>query len=397
MRHVPESVLIIGGGLAAQRAAETLRARGYDGPLRVVCGEPVAPYDRPPLSKELLASGGPDPVLRPPAWYAEHGVELLLGRRAAGLDARGRRVRLDDGAELGYGALIVATGAHPRRLPGLAGRPNVHVLRTLADARGLRDALAPGVRLAIVGAGFIGQEVAATARRLGAEVTLIEAAAAPLLGVLGPRLGGWFADLHRAEGVRVELGVAVAEALPAVAGAPVRELILGDGRSVPADVVLIAVGVAPETRWLAHSPLAGDGIAVDAGGRTAVPDVYAAGDVARPPDPLTGARARCEHWEPAARLGAAVARSILGLHAVEAPPASFWSDQYGVRIQLVGEAAGADAVELDGDLGARDFTAVLRRRGALAGALLVGRPRELPVWRRRLADAHHSRTERSAA
>jgi 3-phenylpropionate/trans-cinnamate dioxygenase ferredoxin reductase component len=372
--RVPSSVLIVGGGLAAQRAAETLRARDHHGPIRIVCGEPEPPYDRPPLSKELLAE-----PFRPAAWYAEREVELLLGRRAARLEAADRRVRLEDGETLAYDELIVATGARPRRLPMLAGRPNVHVLRTLADARTLRAALVPGVRLAIVGAGFVGQEVAATARGLGVEVTLIEAAAVPLAHVLGSRLGGWFADLHRAEGVRVELSAAVVEAQPAVAGAPVRELVLADGRRVEADVVLVAVGVVPETRWLAGTPLA-DGVAVDEGARTALPHVCAAGDVVR----------GCEHWESAARLGAAAARSILGLAAAPAPPASFWSDQYGVRIHLVGEAAGADAVDLDGD--GRDFTAALRRRGALIGALLVGRPRELPHWRRRLAQPLETRS-----
>jgi 3-phenylpropionate/trans-cinnamate dioxygenase ferredoxin reductase subunit len=158
---------------------------------------------------------------------------------------------------------------------------------------------------------------------------------------------------------------------------------------VETDVVLVGVGVAPESRWLAGSPLAGDGVPVDEGARTVVPHVYAAGDVARPIG-----RGRCEHWEPAARMGAAAARSILGLPAAAAPPESFWSDQYGVRIHLVGEAAGADTVEIDGDLDARDFTAVLSRHGALLGALLVGRPRELPTWRRRLA---HPLPERIAA
>jgi 3-phenylpropionate/trans-cinnamate dioxygenase ferredoxin reductase component len=374
---VPSSVLIIGGGLAAQRAAETLRARDHHGPIRVVCGEPEPPYDRPPLSKELAAA-----PFRPPDWYAERDVELLLGRRAARLEVAASRVLLEDGEALGYDELIVATGARARRLPTFAGRPNVHVLRTLADAHGLRAVLGPGVRLAIVGAGFVGQELAATARGLGADVTLIEAADVPLAHVLGPRLGGWFAGLHREEGVRVELGAAVAEALPAVAGAPVSELVLADGRRVAADVVLVAIGVVPETRWLAGSPLTGDGVAVDDGARTVIPHVYAVGDVVR----------GCEHWEPAARLGAAAARSILGLPAAPPVPESFWSDQYGVRIHLVGEAAGADAVEVDG--AGRDFTAQLRRRGALIGALLVGRPRELPHWRRRLAQPLE---ERSAA
>jgi 3-phenylpropionate/trans-cinnamate dioxygenase ferredoxin reductase subunit len=371
---VPSSVLIVGGGLAAQRAAETLRARDHRGPIRVVCGEPVAPYDRPPLSKELRAE-----PFRPAGWYEEQDVELLLGRRAVALDVAGRRVTLDDGEALAYDDLIVATGARPRRLPMFAGRPNVHALRTLADTEGLRGALVPDARLAIVGAGFIGQELAATARGLGVEVTLIEAADVPLAHVLGPRLGGWFADLHRAEGVRLELGVSVAEARPAVAGAPVSELALTDGRVVAVDAVLVGVGVVPETRWLAGTPLA-EGVAVDDGARTLLPRVYAAGDV-------TGG----QHWEHAARLGAAAARSILGLPAVATPPACVWSDQYGVRIHLVGVAAGADAVEIDGSPSARDFTAVLHRRGAVIGALLVGRPRELPRWRRQLARPDESR------
>jgi 3-phenylpropionate/trans-cinnamate dioxygenase ferredoxin reductase component len=368
-------VLIVGGGLAAQRAAETLRARDHRGPIRVVCGEPIAPYDRPPLSKELRAE-----PFRPPDWYAEHDVELLLGRRAARLDVAARRVELEDGVELVYDDLIVATGARPRRLPMFARRPNAYALRTLDDARALHAALVPGARLAIVGAGFVGQEVAATARGLGVEVTLIEAAEAPLAHVLGSRLGGWFADLHRDEGVRVELGVSVSRARPDVAGAPVQELVLSDGRTIAADAVLVGVGVAPATRWLAGSPLA-DGVAVDDGARTIVPHVYAAGDV-------TGG----QHWELAARLGAAAARSILGLPAVPAPPASVWSDQYGVRIHLVGEVG--PEIEIDGRPEARDFTAVLRRRGVAVGALLVGRPRELPGWRRRLAQSHE---ERSAA
>jgi NADPH-dependent 2,4-dienoyl-CoA reductase/sulfur reductase-like enzyme len=376
---VPSRILIAGGGLAAQRAAETLRARGHDGSISILCGEPVAPYDRPPLSKELVAT-----PFRPADWYASAGVELVLGRRAAALDAGRRRVELDDGESIDYDALIVATGSRPRRLPALAGRPNVHELRTIDDAVRLRSALAPGVRLAIVGAGFVGLEVAATARALGVDVTLIEAAEVPLAGVLGASLGGWFAALHRAEGVRVLAGAGLGSALPAVAGAPVRELELTDGRVVAADVVLSAVGVVPDTRWLAGSPLAGDRVVVDEGGRTAVPGVCAAGDV------VGG-----EHWEPAARSGAAAARSILGLPDAPPPPASFWSDQYGIRIQLVGSAAGADDVSLDGSFEERSFTAVLRRRGALVGVLLVGRPRELPTWRRRLADAEQP--ERKAA
>ena len=222
--------------------------------------------------------------------------------------------------------------------------------------------------------------------RLGAEVTLIEATATPLAHVLPGSLGAWFAELHRAEGVRVELGVAVAEALPAVAGAPVRSLVLADGRSIATDAVLVAVGVVPETRWLAGSPLEGDGVAVDGGGRTAVPHVYAAGDVAG-----------CEHWEPAARLGTAAARSILGLprrgraaaELLERPvrPAHPARRLGGRRRRASRSTAAAHATS------PRSCAA----RGALVGALLVGRPRELPLWRRRLADARQPQSERNAA
>jgi 3-phenylpropionate/trans-cinnamate dioxygenase ferredoxin reductase component len=387
---VLRTIVIVGASIAGLRAAEAFRRDGYDGRLALIGDERHLPYDRPPLSKELLGGGGPDPLFRVPEWYAERSIELLLGRSAVALDPVARRVRLDDRSILGYDDLIVATGAHARRLPGLAGRPNVHVLRSLADARRLRGALLPGARVAIVGAGFIGQEVAATARRLGASVTLVEAAASPLEAVLGARLGAWFADLHRAEGVEVHVGTTVTEAMPVVAGEPVRELRLeplsaGSPRTIGVDAVLVAIGVSAETRWLAGTPLAGGPIAVDAGARTSVPHVFAAGDVV----------AGCEHWEPAARLGTAAARSILGLPVAAAPPASFWSDQYGVRIHLVGEAAGADSIEIDGRPDARDFTAVLHRRGRLTGALLVGRPRELPGWRRALSEA--LTPERSAA
>jgi 3-phenylpropionate/trans-cinnamate dioxygenase ferredoxin reductase component len=387
-----DTVLIVGGGLAAQRAAETLRRRGHNGPIQMLCAEPLAPYDRPPLSKELLAGEGghADVALRPPDWHADHDVELLIGEAAVSLDPSTRRIMTTCGRRLDAQHVLIATGSEPRILPQLDGYSNVHTLRTLADADALRAAIVPGARLAIVGAGFIGQEAAATARGSGVDVTLLEAAPVPLAHVLGERLGTWFAALHREEGVRVELSAAVADALPATAGAPVESLSLADGRAVGVDTVLVGVGVVPETRWLAGSPLAGDGVLVDEGGRTVIPHIYAAGDVARP-----FGRGRCEHWEPAARMGAAAARSILGLPAAAAPPESFWSDQYGVRIHLVGEGAGADAIEVDGDLDSRDFTAVLRRRGALVGALLVGRPRELPTWRRRLAA--ESEPERIAA
>jgi 3-phenylpropionate/trans-cinnamate dioxygenase ferredoxin reductase component len=360
-------VVIAGGGLAAQRCCETLRARGHEGPITMVCAEDRAPYDRPPLSKGLLAGATADAelALRPPGWHAEHDVELLTGVRATGIDRAGRRLRTDRAGSLAYDRLLIATGARPRRLPVLcdagALRPGVHELRTAADARRLRAALRPGARLAVVGAGFVGLEVAATARALGVEVTVVEAAAAPLAAIVGRRVGAWFARLHRDHGVELALGAPVAGAWGA---GRVEELVLADGHVIGCDAVLSAVGVAPDTGWLGPEGAAGEGVHVagDAGGG--------------------------EHWEAAAREGAAAARAMLGIDAAPAALPSFWSDQHGVRIQSIGRPSGADAVVLDAGPGGRELSARYTRGGRLVGALVAGRPSELPTLRRELAGVH---------
>ena len=375
-------IVIAGGGLAAQRCCETLRRAGHAGRITIACGEPIRPYDRPPLSKDVLAGElDVDAIgLRPDAWYADRGVELLPGRAAAALHAQRHALELRDGSALGYDRLLIATGAEPRRLPLFDDAPNAHVLRTAADAGILRAALRPGARLLVVGAGFIGQEVAATARGLGVAVTLLEAMDVPLAGLLGHDLGTWFADLHRSEGVDVRCGATAVDVRRDDRGR-ITEVVTGDGRSVACDLVLVGVGVAPADAWLAGSGLGGGGVECDEAGRTALPDVYAAGDVARPYDRFLGTHVRSEHWEAAARQGAAAARAMLGLEPVAAPLSSFWSDQYGLRIQYVGYASLGDTVELDGDPSRRDFAAVWRRMGRPVAALLVGRPRELPRTR----------------
>lgn len=376
-------VVAVGGGLAAQRFCETLRRRGYDGPIRIVSDEPVAPYDRPPLSKQFLAGNlaAQDLSFRPQSWYREQGIELVLGRPAIGLDARRRIVTLADREELEYDDVLIATGSSPRRLAFAEGFENVFYLRTLADARRLRATIFSGMRLAVVGAGFIGQEVASTARQLGAEVTIVEALAWPLERIVGERLGSWFAELHRSEGVSLMLGRTVARLRGAEA---VGQLVLDDGTCLRCDAVVIGVGVAPATDWLEGSGFGSDGVAVDEAGRSAVPHVYAAGDAALGFDPALGAHARCEHWEGAARQGAAAAVALLGLPVPVPAPASFWSDQYGVRIHYLGDASQADRVEIDGDPRSRDFTALFLRGPAAVAALLVGRSRELPAIRGRL-------------
>jgi NADPH-dependent 2,4-dienoyl-CoA reductase/sulfur reductase-like enzyme len=380
-RSSHDGVVIVGGGLAGQRCAETLRRLGYDRAIRIVGDEPVAPYDRPPLSKELLAGKVDERSLayRPSDWYREQEVELLLGRRAAALEPASRVVRTTAGEEVHYDEILIATGSTPRRLPAARGLDNVHLLRSLADAKALRRVLRPGAHLAVIGAGFIGQEVAATARSLGVEVTIVEAAAAPLGALLGESLGRWLAELHRAEGTRVLLSTTVTRFH---GRGSVEEIELSDGLRLPCDAVVIGIGVSPATGWVESAGLPGDGIPVGPGGRTALSHVYAAGDAAMPFDERLRAHVRSEHWEAAARSGAEAARAMLGLEPRPCPLSSFWSDQYGLRIQYLGRAQGADQLEIDGAPAERDFAAVYSRGGVPIGALMVGRPHSLPGMRR---------------
>jgi len=389
-----QGVLIVGGGLAAQRCAETLRRRGYEGPVRMVCAEPDPPYDRPPLSKELLAGTVEEESVayRPAWWYEEKQVELRLGARAKALDPEARTVALDSGAELRYEKLLIATGSAARRLPFLEGYENVHALRTLADARLLRQELVPGARLAIVGAGFIGQEVAATARRLGVEVTMIEALETPLAPILGEEVGAWFADLHLSEGVRVMTGAM----LEGTRGnGRVEELTLAGGEAVACDAVVVGVGTAPATAWLRGSGLDESGVRTDTSGRARLPGVFAAGDASVPFDPRFGAHARTEHWDAAAWQGAAAARAMLGEYPGTPPLPSFWSDQYGLRIQYVGHAHHADAVVVEGEPGERDFEAVFTRSGVPVAGLAVGRPRAIPALKKRIEHGHFPAQDRA--
>lgn len=378
--------VIVGGGLAGQRVAEALRRRGYDRPVRIVCAEPEPPYDRPPLSKEVLAgtAGEGEVSYRPADWYEEQQVELVLGVRAETLHHARREVVLSSGASLSYESLVIATGGEPRRLPFLAG-VNVHELRTLADLRRLRRDLVAGSRLAIVGAGFIGQEVAATARALGLEVTVVETLPLPLEPIVGPRLGRWFAELHREEGVRIFTGAALESARGG--GDRVEELVLADGRRVACDAVLVGIGTVPATGWLRGSGLSGDGVRVDVAGRTTTPDVFAAGDACLAFEPRRRTHLRSEHWDAAAWQGAAVARAILGEEPGRPPLPSFWSDQYGVRIQCVGHPQLADEVAVEGDPAGRDFEALFSRGGGPVAGLAVGRPRAIPAFRKQIEGA----------
>lgn len=377
-----DGVVIAGGGLAAQRCTERLRRHGYDAPIRIVCGETHLPYDRPPLSKELLAGEDRRLAFRDEGWYADNSVELLLGEHAARLAASDRTLFLESGDALRYDHLLIATGAAPRMLPAAVRFSNSLALRTVADARRLSGMLTPGARLVIVGAGFIGLEVAATARALGVDVTIVELEELPLRGILGGELGRWFAGMHGDEGVSLALSTGVDEFR---GNGSVEELVLSDGRVVPCDALVVAIGVAPELAWLEESGLDLSGVPVDHAGRTSLPGVYAAGDAARPWDPALGEHVRSEHWEAAAAQGGAVADAILGIAPVPRGSSSFWSDQYGIRIQYLGHAGLADSLAIDGDPASRDFTALFTQRGTPVAALLVGRPRALPEMRRLIA------------
>ncbi|WP_037679713.1 NAD(P)/FAD-dependent oxidoreductase [Streptomyces griseus] len=372
--------VVVGACAAGLAAAETLRREGYDGTLTLIGDEPHPPYDRPPLSKQLLASDWEADrlVLRAADDIAALDLDLRLGTAATGLDLAGRVVRLADGSRVPYDGLIVATGVRARRLPGGGG----HVLRTLSDALALRERLGPGRHLVVVGAGFLGAEAAAVAWRLGARVTLLEPAPVPLAHAVGEEVGRMLSRAHLDRGVELRTGVTVTE----VGDRAVR---LADGEVVEADEVLVAVGSLPNTEWLADSGLAvGDGVVCDAY-LEAAEGVYAAGDVARWHNPLFGTAMRVEHRTNAAEQGMAAARNLLRPEGRKpfAPVPYFWSDQYDMKVQAYGFLRGHDEVAVvEGDLAERRFVAAYRTGARVTGALAVGMPpKVIRLWRRSIA------------
>ncbi|MGW0086502.1 NAD(P)/FAD-dependent oxidoreductase [Streptomyces sp. NPDC003393] len=380
------TVAVVGASLAGLSAARSLRSQGYDGRLVVIGDELHRPYDRPPLSKEFLAGALGEADLALETDGEDLGAEWLLGARAAGLDRADRAIRLADGRRVRADGVVIATGAAARTLPGTDGLAGVHVLRTLDDARGLRDALALGGRLVVIGGGFIGAEVASTAHGLGLDVTVVEAAPAPLAGPLGPAMGGIVSALHADHGVRLLCGAGV----KGLGGERrVETVLLEDGRGIPADIVVVGVGARPDVEWLRGSGIALDnGVTCGADGRTGVDGVVAVGDCAAWYDPRAGGHHRVEHWTGALERPATAVAALLSPGAarpgVPRPP-YFWSDQYGVKIQFAGHAAGADTVTVvEGTTDERSFLAVYRRDGHPVAVLGMNRPRLFTRWRKHL-------------
>lgn len=371
-----DGVVIVGGGLAGQSCAQTLRRKGYDGVIRMVCAEPVVPYDRPPLSKSFLTGKLDDREvsLKPGRWYRDHEIELILGRSAIELRPDVKKVQMSGGTVLGYDRLLIASGSKALTLAFLDGFENAHSLRTLADARRLRADLGTGGRVAIIGSGFIGQEVAASAHALGDEVTLIEAAAAPLAPVLGVEVGRWLGRRHSDRGVTLLTGATVEAAR---GNGTARELRMADGRRVACDAVVVGIGARPATDWLAGSGLDPARVIIDPSGQTQIPDVYAAGDVATSFDPRAGAWTRSEHWDSAVRQGRAAALGMLGQPSLPPVLPSFWSDQYGQRIQYIGYAGLADRIEIETDPERHAIEAGYWRGDDLVATLAVDRSRQI--------------------
>lgn len=370
-------VVVVGGGTASASAVRTLRRRGFDGSISLVCDEPHMPYQRPPLSKGYLSGqeAFAELSLFTEQWLADKAVELISGRAAISIDAGSRRVQLSDGRHLTASNVILATGGRARRFPGVGSSERIHYLRSVDDADSLRASLRPGGHLLVVGGGYVGLEVAATARRLDMEVTVFEAAPSPLASVLPPELASTVCDLHQRNGVRISSGVPIESIEDLGSEVLVRT---ADGGMVVGDSVVIGIGMVPNTAIAEESGLAvGTGILTDSSGRTSVSEILSAGDVAEWAAPTTGRGQRFEHFEIAGRQGAAVANAILGRPAGAFDAPWFWSDQYESNIQAVGTTAGADRIIYRGDPETFNFSALMLKGEELLGAFSMDRGEDI--------------------
>jgi 3-phenylpropionate/trans-cinnamate dioxygenase ferredoxin reductase component len=359
--------VIVGASLAGVNAAETLRAEGFTGQITMIGEEPSPPYERPPLSKGYLLGNQPleSVFVHPVQWYAAQGIQLRRSTRAVVVSPEQRTVTLDSAEQIGYDRLLLATGARPRRLDVAgANLPHVHYLRTVEDSSTLKSLLGPGRHVAVIGAGWIGLETAAAFRTHGGVVSVVEMDTLPLRRVLGDEAATVFRDLHEAHGVTFHFGQSVASITPT-------SVLLSGGASIPADVVIVGVGVTPATELAASAGLSVDnGVLVSASLQTSHAEIYACGDVANWEHPLLGTRVRVEHWENARQSGQAAARAMLGMPVSYDWIPYFYTDQYDLGMEYSGHVApgGYDSVVFRGSVAAREFLAFWLKDGhVLAG------------------------------
>jgi NADPH-dependent 2,4-dienoyl-CoA reductase/sulfur reductase-like enzyme len=372
-----DRIVILGAGHAGGRAAEALRAAGFPGNVTLLGEEPHPPYERPPLSKELLAGAIPveKTFVKPQSWYAEKEIALRLGMRAISIDRRHQRVIRADGSSEAYDYLLLTTGARPRKLMIAGGStPIVNYVRDIADTLALQPKLVPGARLVVIGAGFIGLEVAAIARKKGCAVTVLELAATPLQRVAAHDIGEFFARLHRAEGVDLRTGVSVTE----IAEHRGRAVVFANGETLEAEAVVAGIGAIPNTDLAQTAGLfVDDGVVVDERGRTDDPHVFAAGDVTRHYNPLLGRHLRLESWQNAQNQAIAVAKAMIGAGGDYAEMPWFWTDQYDVNFQSLGVPLVWDELVWRGDPASKQFLVFYLDEGRPVGANAVNGAREM--------------------
>ena len=365
-----QAFVIVGAGLAGAKAAEALRGSGYDGQISLIGAEEHLPYERPPLSKDYLTGKADrDSVfVHDQTWYRQHDIDLRLGSPVAAIDRAARQVRLADGARLPFGKLLLTTGSRPRQLAGVTG---VHYLRTLDDSDRLKEILATGSHLAVIGAGWIGLEIAAAARQAGLQVTVLETLELPLLRVLGREMAQVFADLHRSAGVDLRVGVRIEEIIST--GSTATGVRLADGTLIGADAVLAGIGATPRTELAEQAGLEiGNGIVTSAALRTSDPDIFAAGDVASAFHPLLGHHLRVEHWANALKQPAVAAAAMLDRDARYEELPYFYTDQYDLGMEYLGHVNGGyDQIVVRGDLEAREFIAFWLKDGRVLAGMNV--------------------------